>query len=862
MAEDYGLIKLKGSESFMTPDSKEYFEVTEGEANVYMQFNEGDVPDRSLFLRSAVAGELIPGLACLLPESENKWHFVIIPKSEVTLKRFMSEDANAALGNEFADSIEGFPQSEEKDYQKRFARWYIAVMQSETAGIHRMREQKKKDISSNHDLMESLFKNRRVLKYEFSSDSPLYNTVSVLCDYMNIPLVAHQRLVAVRGEDYTIEDIARLSHFVIRQVTLEKKWYKKDAGAFIAFTADDNRPVLLIPKTHHTYMMYDVENKSEKIVEEEEAASLSNDAYVIYRHLPDGKLSLKDVLLYGLRPVRRRDIVLFVVMYTLSILIGLAMPYLNEKLYDELIPLGVFEPIIQIGFVIFIIMVGNMFFNLVKNLANFRGVKTMEYTIVGATIDRIFKLPQQFIEKFGTIELVNRVSSVTGVFTTTVTSGVTATLGFILSLFYLYRMFDKSKTLAWRGLIMAILSGIIMFAFGYFRVSQERARIETSTKANGLLYQFLSGILKVKVSGLEDRSLYEFQKANVASMRYDMRSTRISNMGTVFSSLMSVAYTGIIYYTVVKKKQTLTIGEYTAFTSVYGMFTSAVSQLVSFFITVAGLIPVMDRIRPIFSESAEMVDLSPTAKALKGEISIDHVSFRYEENEPDVLTDINMHIMPGEYIGIVGPSGCGKSTLLKLLLGFEIPSSGNIFYDSRDLDSLEKTEMRRQMGVVLQDGKMVVGNIYTNITLSAPHLKPSDVEPLLEEVGLADDIDRMPMGMFTSISEGGGTVSGGQQQRILIARALANDPVILYLDEATSALDNITQQKVCENMAHRNMTRVMIAHRLTTVMNCDRIYVFNEGRIEETGSYKELMANKGLFYELVRRQELEDGLID
>lgn len=857
MTEDNGLIKLTGSESFVTPDSKEYFEVRKGEANVYMQFHEGSVQDRSLFLKSVEEGDLIPGLACLLPSSENKWHFAIIPKGEVLLKRHISDDANAALGNVFADSIEGFPAGEETDYQKRFARWYIAVMRSETESIHKMRDQKKRDVGANHDLMESLFKNKRVLRYEFSSDSPLYNTVSVLCDYMNVPLVSHQRLVAVRGEDYTIEDIARLSHFVVRSVTLENKWHKKDGGAFIGFTADENKPVLCIPKSSHTYMMYDVANRSEKIVEDEEAAALSRDAYVIYRHLPDGKLSLKDVLLYGLRPVRRWDIALFVIMYVLSILIGLVMPYLNEKLYDELIPLGVFEPIIQVGFAIFIVMVGNMFFNLVKNLANFRGVKTMEYAIVGATFDRIFKLPQQFIEKFGTTELVNRVSSVTGVFTQTVTSGVTAGLGFILSLFYLYKMFDKSKTLAWRGLIMAILSGIIMFAFGYFRVSQERARIETATKANGLLYQFLSGILKVKVSGLEDRSLYEFQKANVASMRYDMRSTRITNMGSVFSSIMTVAYTGIIYYTVIKKKQTLTIGEYTAFTSVYGMFTSAVSQLVSFFITVAALIPVMDRIRPIFSESAEVADLSPTAKALKGEIEVDHVSFRYSENEPDVLSDVNMHIKPGEYIGIVGPSGCGKSTLLKLLLGFETPTSGNIFYDSRDIESLEKTEMRRQMGVVLQDGKMVVGNIYTNITLSAPHLQPSDVEPLLEEVGLAKDVERMPMGMFTSISEGGGTVSGGQQQRILIARALANDPVILYLDEATSALDNITQQTVCENMAKRNMTRVMIAHRLTTVMNCDRIYVFNEGKIMETGSYSELMERKGLFYELVRRQELE-----
>ncbi len=856
MTENERTIRLTGSSSFMTMDSKEVFTVTEGEANVYIQFMEGEVIDRSLFLRDVKEGDRIPGLACLLPGSENKWHFVIIPKKEVVLERSFSDDDNNKLGNDFADSIEYFPKTEETNYQKRFARWYIDVLRGETAGIYKMREQKEKDINSNFDLMQSLFKNRRILKYEFSSESILYNTVSVLCDYMNLPLVSYQRLVAVTGNEFTISDIARMSHFVTRQITLVKDWYKKDAGAFIGFLESDNKPVLCIPKNSHTYMMYDLEKKTETVIEEEEAAALKKEAYVFYRKLQGDSLKLKDVLMFGLRPIRTGDMVVFLLMYLLSVIIGLAMPYLNEKLYDELIPMGLFDPIYQVGMIIFSIMIGNMFFGFVRNLASFRAVKTMEYSIVGAAFDRIFNLPQSFIERFGTIELVNRVSSISGLFSTTVTAGVTAVTGFVLSLIYLYKMFERSTVLAWRGLIMTLISGIVMYIFGYLRISKEREKLETSTKANGMLYEFLSGILKIKVSGLENRSLYEFQKANVESMRYDMRSTRISNAGSVFSAVMAVVYSGFIYFIVIKKKQTLTIGEYTAFSSVYGMFTSSMSQLVQFFITQAALIPVMDRIKPIFEQSTEAVDLSPTAKALNGDIEVAHLSFAYNTDEPLVLDDINMNIKRGEYIGIVGPSGCGKSTLLKLLLGFEKPTTGNIFYDDRDIDTLEKTEMRRQMGVVLQDGKMIVGNIYSNITLAAPNLQPSEVEPLLEEVGLSEDVAKMPMGMFTSISEGGGTVSGGQQQRILIARALANNPVILLLDEATSALDNITQQKVCENMKRRNMTRILIAHRLTTVKECDRIYVMDQGKIVETGDYNELMEKKGLFYELVRRQEL------
>lgn len=236
---------------------------------------------------------------------------------------------------------------------------------------------------------------------------------------------------------------------------------------------------------------------------------------------------------------------------------------------------------------------------------------------------------------------------------------------------------------------------------------------------------------------------------------------------------------------------------------------------------------------------------------------VNHLDFAYEEDENLVLSDISFEIEPGEFVGIVGSSGCGKSTLLKCLLGFENPTKGNIFYDSKDIVSLDKIELRRQMGVVLQDGQMVVGNIYTNVTLAAPEMDPSDALELLKEVDFYEDVNKMPMGIFTSISEGGGTVSGGQQQRILLARALANNPAILYLDEATSALDNVTQAQVCENLKDRNITRVMIAHRLSTVRGCDRIFVMDRGKIVETGNFDELMNKKGLFYELAKRQQVE-----
>ena len=228
--------------------------------------------------------------------------------------------------------------------------------------------------------------------------------------------------------------------------------------------------------------------------------------------------------------------------------------------------------------------------------------------------------------------------------------------------------------------------------------------------------------------------------------------------------------------------------------------------------------------------------------------------FPYSPDAPNVLQNIDLNIKPGEYVGLVGPSGCGKSTLMKLLLGFEKPTQGKIYYDNKDIDSIDKRELRKKMGVVLQDGKLISGSIFENITITAPNATVTDVRQVIKNVGLEKDIQEMPMGLHTILSEDCGTISGGQQQRILIARAIISNPKILFFDEATSALDNVTQSMVCETLEQMDSTRIVIAHRLSTIMRCDRIIVLNAGKVVEQGTYAELMENKGLFYNLASRQ--------
>jgi ATP-binding cassette subfamily C protein len=276
--------------------------------------------------------------------------------------------------------------------------------------------------------------------------------------------------------------------------------------------------------------------------------------------------------------------------------------------------------------------------------------------------------------------------------------------------------------------------------------------------------------------------------------------------------------------------------------------------MVDMILQILEALPAFERVKPILETLPEKQEEAVMPGDLLGEIEGNHVSFSYSEDGPTVLKDVSFRIKPGEYIGIVGSSGCGKSTLLKLLLGFETPQSGRVYYDGRDIDSIDKRELRKRLGVVLQNGGLITGSIYDNVTITTPYATKEQVEQAIRDVGLEKDIAYMPMGLHTVLSEGEGSVSGGQRQRILIARAIVGQPKILYFDEATSALDNATQAAVCEGLENLHVTRVAIAHRLSTIMHCDRIFVMDDGNIVEEGNYEQLMEKQGLFYRLASRQ--------
>ena len=426
----------------------------------------------------------------------------------------------------------------------------------------------------------------------------------------------------------------------------------------------------------------------------------------------------------------------------------------------------------------------------------------------------------------------------------------------IFSLIYIGQIFAYAPALVVPALLVIAATILVSVITTFVQLRVSRQQMKLGAEESGLTYALISGVQKIKLAGAEKRAFAKWGKQFAASARLQYNPPAFLKFNGVITTAISLAGTIAMYYFAVTSG--ITVADYYAFNTAYGMVSGAFMSLAGIALTIANIKPVLEMIKPILDARPEISEGKRVIERLSGGIELNNVSFRYNENMPLVVDNLSLKIRPGQYVALVGATGCGKSTLMRLMLGFETPQKGAVYYDGKDLSGTDLKSLRRKIGVVMQNGKLFSGDVFSNITISAPWLTLDDAWEAAELAGIAEDIRRMPMGMHTIISEGSGGVSGGQRQRLMIARAIAPKPKVLMFDEATSALDNLTQKKVSESLDKLKCTRIVIAHRLSTIRSCDRIIYLEGGKIIEDGNYEELIARKGKFAELVARQRLDD----
>ena len=636
-----------------------------------------------------------------------------------------------------------------------------------------------------------------------------------------------------------------------RLAELSGEWYK-DASGVLLVADESGVPVALIPGAKG-YSFIDPANKKRCAVTPANASSFGNRAFCFYRPLPSRPLQLRDILIYLVRGIELKDVLLILGCLLLSVGLGMLLPLANAMLFGPV--LAAQDSAILINAAVMLISVGiaQAVINGAKALA-LNGVGTkLTLHIQAAAMMRMLSLPASFYRNHSSGELTELIGGFSLIARNIQQVVLGAMLSAVFSLAYLGQIFVISPGLGLPAAAIIVLNVAVTVVIALVQAKVNRKKIASRARLSGVQSTLLDSMREIRINGAESRAFATWAPRYSDVTRLEYNGPLLARIAPTLQLAASLLGTLFIYGAAFASG--VSASEYMAFSSAFGMVLGAFMTLASTAGIAAQIKPQMDILKPILDETPEVNEEKTAPVKPSGRIDLENISFGYDPEKP-VLQGLKLHIEAGDYIALVGESGCGKSTLMRLMLGFERPSEGRVCYDGLDLSDMDVQTLRRSIGVVLQETQLFQGDIFSNITISAPWLTEEDAWNAARGAGIADDIQRLPMGMSTVVAAGGVGFSGGQKQRLAIARALAPRPAILMFDEATSALDNKTQQIVSDTLDHLECTRIVIAHRISTIRNCRRICMLQNGCITEEGSYEELMARKGAFYELVRRQEL------
>lgn len=662
-----------------------------------------------------------------------------------------------------------------------------------------------------------------------------------------------------------LHKLARKGNFYLRRIQMSKGWHKQDNGVIIGYYSEKEELAAFIPLSPEKYILVTKKNPAGIEITDEIATKIAPFAYVCYAGLPTTKLTMSDILKFIWRRLWADD---WSAILTASFIAGVTAiitPIITQTVFEDIVPIFDREGLATVTQVAIMTCFTTAIVSIVRSMAVLRITTNVDMAIEAAIIGRVFSFPSKFFREFQVGDLAKRLTGITEIKNIFSTQTVASFFNLVFAFWSLILMFYYSIKLTLLAMLIWVVYVSIMLLIYRNLVIYNRGKIAAKNKTAAILQQLFSGLAKFRMQGAESSAFWLWSKNFSEEANYNLKYRWQMNYHGILSSIEPLIASLIIYYFVADlMKDAVKLGE-NPFTEVisYASFMAFQTAFTGFNTTINGFFPVIaqyfsikphiENLQPIFEEVPEVNEDKTESNELTGLIELKHVTFSYSENSPDILKDISLRIEAGKNIAIVGRSGCGKSTLLRLLLGFDKPKSGGIYYDGQDLNDLDLSSVRSQMGVVLQNGQLMTGDIFSNI-VGTMNLTQDDAWAAAEAAGIADDIRNMPMGMNTLLSEGSGNISGGQRQRILIARALAAKPSIIIFDEATSALDNRTQAIVTESLKKMKATRIVVAHRLSTIRDCDFIFVINKGVIAESGSFDELIAKGGLFAELIKNQ--------
>lgn len=681
--------------------------------------------------------------------------------------------------------------------------------------------------------------------------SPCIASMKILGKSLNISFKFPETIPAHLSEDKLLCYLLEYSSVFYRKVTLQEEWWKSETINMIVFYKNNNLPTALIYNKRKGYLLYNFNKNTCLPINKNDILSLKSYGYAVYPQFSSKKITIKDIIRLAFMGLKWEFLIVLAAGLFTG-LISLIQPYVTGIIFNSIIPLADYFQLYQIGVILTTAAITSIIFSAGNSLLFLRVRTFSEYYLQSALIGRMLKLPTTFFKNFSSGDLTQRVMGIATIRKVLADNVTTALFSLIFISPNLVFMFYYSWQLSLIGVGFVLLFFLVLAVIGVISCKNAKNQIQIEGELSGFMIQLLNGINKIRHSISENRVFIKWVSRFAEENRWGIRSMNNNRFLSVFNSFYVVLITCLFFYLVGSQwRSSFNVGTYLAFNSAFTAFMEAMIGFSGVISSVVTVVPLYKRLKPVLDATPESDSNLKIPEELDGSLELNHISYRYDEESALVLRDINIVVPPGKFIAIVGPSGAGKSTIIRLLLGFEKPESGCIFYSRQDISTINCRELRKQIGTVLQSGALISGSIYENIA-GASELSIEDAWRAAAMAGCEKDIQDMPMGMHTIV--GDSTLSGGQRQRILIARALSKRPKIIIFDEATSALDNETQAQVADSLKKLNVTRVIVAHRLSTIEHADNIYVLDKGQIVQQGTYKELINKVGLFNTLAKRQ--------
>lgn len=683
---------------------------------------------------------------------------------------------------------------------------------------------------------------------------------------INVDVLSALRYIAKHlnlqvGENYAkanLEDtLFRLGNqkgIRLRKISFSRDWQFGDFEHLLVFDKKTGEAKILLKGNDNNIYLYSDHKQKETILSDAELSGLMGNAYVAYPLLQDEPIKLFSLMKFLVKLVKY-DVLVFMLLSSLLSLVALLVPLITAQLVDNVIPSADFTLLWQLVISLLLVAAVKTSFNIIKAIHSIRVNQRSNLYLQASVWDRVLRLPLKVTSKFMVGDLTIRVSQINEIFETILSVAMQLSMGTLIALFSMIALFYFAPLMAviLVGLIVILLA--IRLIFNIYILRYQRSILELQGKNSGKLYEFISSINKIKIANQEQSAFFRWSKI------YSKKIKKMYQMGileiklNIFDEVYEHLLLILIFVGVISYYNEFSIGQFIAFTSIYAHLFTALNTVFDGMIEIVKAIPVYERVQPLLHDKVEPLSAGIVLQEVTGEIEVADLSYAYPNTSSSALSDINLHIKPGSFVALVGPSGSGKSTLIQLLLGFMPPTEGTILFDNMQLKSLNLRSLRRNIGVVLQDDVTFPGTILDNMR-NGHQITLQDLEQFAEIACIKDDIDKLPMQWHSILGTQGDVLSEGQRQRLLIARSLVHQPKIIILDEATSAVDNINQESICNNLDKLEATKLVIAHRLTTIRRADYIYVMDQGRIVQAGTFSELSKKSGLFAEMLASQEL------